>query len=402
MSNTAFHPSIFSTSKRSACDRCRSQKLRCPPREKATDRCSRCTRLGVQCTTSFHRPPGRVAKSLSAPSRVRHEIQPSPSSSSSPSTLPSQQNPLVSASLSAGDPALFSPTSLEAHFSTNFPFASSTQSNETLNPSPFTSNYFDDVGTLQISGYVSNAEAELAHNETDADEAHQLNDVSEQFSTTLDCDKRLSHLNLKLSTRLEQCFLGTSQRSPATSLSPSQESDYPVESGTWNSHTLGDILRDTVEFIGIVESHIPSRGSSTTRLNTSRLGTVVQLNLLSVHLQIIATYDRLLQHFYDQLCTDVLTPSSPTSSRQTPSTYGLGPLDLPGMEVAGFQVQQGTLQTKIVLETILHHLAVLERVMGLSMAWKVTDKQRDSPGTGLFNNKLSRLVLEAVGLSTLD
>ncbi|KAI1135884.1 hypothetical protein F5Y05DRAFT_164398 [Hypoxylon sp. FL0543] len=398
---------IFPTSKRSACDRCRSQKLRYPPREQATDRCSRCTRLGVQCTTSFHRPLGRVSKSSSAPSR---RIQPSPSPFS---TLPSQslgahgQSSPGPTSSSGGDcdSALFSFTSLETQLSTNFPFASS-QTSQPLDHSPFSSKHFDALASFPISDYSNIAEDGPAHIETDIEEADEVNGshLPTQPSSNLDCDKRLSHLNHKLSTRLEQCFLRINHNSHATPLSPSQESSGSAESASpWDSHALGDILRDTVEFIAIIESYTPGRdSSSTTRTNVPLLGTVVQLNLLSVHLQLIATYDRLLQHFYSQLCTDPLTPPSPTSSARTPPAHRSGMLDLPGMDVAGFRVQQGTLQTKILLETILHHLGIVERVMELPIAWRVTDRQRDSRGMGLFENRQARLVLEAVGLSTLS
>ncbi|KAK6067730.1 putative short-chain dehydrogenase [Seiridium cupressi] len=217
-------------------------------------------------------------------------------------------------------------------------------------------------------------------------------------------DKRLAHLNLALSTRLEQCPLGVDGSPRSTSISSSQESGCFVESGSWSSHILGHILRDTAEFIGIIESYTPPRrDSSTGRVTISRLGTVVQLNLLSVHLQLIAMYDRLLKHFCGQLCADASASSSVTPSTQATPAYCLSPFDLPEMGVAGFQVQQGTLQTKILLETILHNLAMVERLMGLPMTWRVTDRQRGSHSTaGVFENNQTRLVLEAVGLSAID
>ncbi|KAK9418761.1 hypothetical protein SUNI508_07781 [Seiridium unicorne] len=114
-------------------------------------------------------------------------------------------------------------------------------------------------------------------------------------------------------------------------------------------------------------------------------------------------YDRLLKHFCGQLCSDASASSSVTPSTQATPAYCLSPFDLPGMDVAGFQVQQGTLQTKILLETILHNLATVERLMGLPMTWRVTGRQRDSHSTaGVFENNQARLVLEAVGLSAID
>jgi hypothetical protein len=48
------------TFKRSACDRCRGQKLRCPrTEEQKGEPCTRCERAGAVCITSDARPPGR-------------------------------------------------------------------------------------------------------------------------------------------------------------------------------------------------------------------------------------------------------------------------------------------------------------------------------------------------------
>jgi hypothetical protein len=60
------------TSKRTACDRCRSQKLRCPARELGTNACTRCIRLGAWCVTSYPRPTGRAGKSGSQTLQAPH------------------------------------------------------------------------------------------------------------------------------------------------------------------------------------------------------------------------------------------------------------------------------------------------------------------------------------------
>ncbi len=48
--------SFFPTSRRSACDRCCKQKLRCPARENATQSCLRCVRASLPCTTGYIKP----------------------------------------------------------------------------------------------------------------------------------------------------------------------------------------------------------------------------------------------------------------------------------------------------------------------------------------------------------
>ncbi|EXJ70350.1 uncharacterized protein A1O5_06418 [Cladophialophora psammophila CBS 110553] len=57
---------------RSACDRCRSQKLRCPRSDKSKgDPCARCLGVGVQCVTSSARPLGRPRTTGVAERRTR-------------------------------------------------------------------------------------------------------------------------------------------------------------------------------------------------------------------------------------------------------------------------------------------------------------------------------------------
>ena len=53
--------SCFPTLRRSACDRCRKHKLRCPPRANATQSCQRCVRAGLQCITGYTKPLGRAS-----------------------------------------------------------------------------------------------------------------------------------------------------------------------------------------------------------------------------------------------------------------------------------------------------------------------------------------------------
>lgn len=63
------HSSQPSVSKRSACDRCRTQKLGCMRVDgHPTDACLRCVRSQVECVTSSSRRPGRPTKAAAAAS----------------------------------------------------------------------------------------------------------------------------------------------------------------------------------------------------------------------------------------------------------------------------------------------------------------------------------------------
>jgi hypothetical protein len=68
--------SYFPTSKRSSCDRCRKQKLACPPRESTLHPCSRCIRARTECVTGYTRPlgPSANARAGVGPSTISSHV----------------------------------------------------------------------------------------------------------------------------------------------------------------------------------------------------------------------------------------------------------------------------------------------------------------------------------------
>ncbi|KAI1073518.1 hypothetical protein F5B20DRAFT_513158 [Whalleya microplaca] len=430
---------MFPNPKRSACDRCRSQKLRCPPRDHTSQSCSRCTRLGANCITSFHRPLGRISKSrppgsprrFSQPELRPMRIEPSEAISlftarPSPLALPSQSIDLCDESLSVptntsqNTPAFFGPRSLGAFLSDDVRFSGGSQNEESEDGESLGFKESYKIGYLSMLNGRNNVESEPTVADT-TEMFHQLSDdcISEQPSCVLQCDQRLSHLNVRLSTRLTENFLGLkAHNSNPISRSPSQGSTPSEGARLWSSKALGDILRDTAEFASIIKSYNSRRSSTGQEENSSvgerldspsikpRLGTVVQLDLISAYLQIVATYDNLLQYLCSNFCTDDSPPSSPSLAQDSPA-YWLNPVGLewlqplPGMEVAGFQVHQGTLQAKLLLETILHHLAIVERLLGLPRTWRATDK-RESRGVGLFKDTKACLILDAISMNSFE
>ncbi|RAH75490.1 Zn(II)2Cys6 transcription factor domain-containing protein [Aspergillus aculeatinus CBS 121060] len=73
---------VYPAAKRYACDRCRTQKLRCPREQQGLhDPCARCIRAGVECVTSDAKPLGRPSRSdhrSIPPSRRQHPQHPQP------------------------------------------------------------------------------------------------------------------------------------------------------------------------------------------------------------------------------------------------------------------------------------------------------------------------------------
>ncbi|KAK8059121.1 hypothetical protein PG996_009051 [Apiospora saccharicola] len=56
-------PKVAATTKRSACDRCRAKRVRCPRAEDSIAPCPRCIRVGEPCVTGSPGRPGRPRKS---------------------------------------------------------------------------------------------------------------------------------------------------------------------------------------------------------------------------------------------------------------------------------------------------------------------------------------------------
>jgi len=166
----------------------------------------------------------------------------------------------------------------------------------------------------------------------------------------------------------------------------SEASPLPGKPELWSDPSLGDLLRDMSEFLAIMQSY--TQGESA----RPHLGTVVQLNMLSVYLQIVGTSDKLIQCLCRQF-------SRPESLGHQPTLSGAEePQPLPGLYLAGFHVQQGALQASLLLHTVMHHFSMMERMLGLPTEWRVVGK-REARSVGLLEDEQARLLLDAVSSS---
>lgn len=201
----------------------------------------------------------------------------------------------------------------------------------------------------------------------------------------LGCDHRLSSLNLDLSRRLQQYLaIARSQENPMLDMNP--DSPPATDSGKicQEGELFRDALSDTSEFLAIIQSYGSERrgGSSDTIHNASpRLGIIVTLNLLSVYLQLAMIYDKLFQCLSNQLFDASVASVA-------------GPETLPVLQLTGFSVQRGNLQTKILIHAILHQFEMIESILGLPTEFRVTEKQ-DSY-SGLFEDGRAGALLEAM------
>jgi hypothetical protein len=424
------HEAGFSTSKRSACDRCRSQKLRCPPRESSTEACSRCSRLGARCMTSYSRLTTRLGRG-NATSGALHPSRPvlkpkgtvpSPTHTSpqsqdlAPPSLPnstlSSLTNYNSISATAAVGAASRPTSypdlnqaleftrpehdLDSFASKHMGtvFTSSVSYQDRTEPVVTDVLYlgFNNVPILQSQ---SSSTCDTANTTSvPVQKQKQWNqEASRRASPTkvLECDERLSTLSANLSRHHQQCLALLEDGSKERSSVDSTEIQGCKESRS--SKLFGDALSDTAEFLAIVESYgsgevggasitgATCAGNSAT--SSTRVGLIIILSLISTYLQIVALYEKL---FYD-LCQQLLNPPA-----------GSGLQILPGLRLASFSVQQGNMQTKILVQAILYQFDKIERCLGLPVEFRVTEKH-EAYHTGVFGDERARILLEAVSNS---
>lgn len=225
---------------------------------------------------------------------------------------------------------------------------------------------------------------------------------AETSSDVLPWDHRLSNLCLRLSTRLQQfeAILGRSETNIRHTFPQSNETAQVLEHQEavpmWTPKLLGEVLGDTAEYLTIAQSYkvLLSEKSPAGKDNPS-VGVIVVLNLLSAYLQLVGIHQRLLQCLckvlHDASASSPSPPSWPfspaaavpaeaSSSARSDLQEELQPL--PGLQVAGFSIQQGGLQIKIMIEVILYHFSTMERLLGLPAELRVATTQREADNAG--------------------
>lgn len=165
----------------------------------------------------------------------------------------------------------------------------------------------------------------------------------------MELNHRLSSLCLTLSGRLQKCQNGgTGQLEQHLS---------------WDPEVFGSALDDTAQFLSIIRSCQPGavRGITSTGTSTSSLGIVITLNLLSAYIQLVTIFDRLLRSLRTQLGSEM----------DLLDWDGRGPQALPNLRLAGFAVQHGGLQARILLATMLYQFNTMGRLLGLPAEFRV-------------------------------
>ncbi|KAJ5113435.1 hypothetical protein N7456_001969 [Penicillium angulare] len=345
-------PALPTAPKRSACDRCRVQKLRCPPCAEGSSACARCVRLGAQCITSYPRPSN--AALLAHPhTQGQSDLRPKDIAMApveATTTIPEE----------------------------TFDYYSAAQSVSLASDNLF---FLDQSPTPELLGgeipqYPNDCPADFT---STVEQPRKDSSSQGAYESILECNRRLSGLVLDLSRRLEQCMLHK-PRGEKPSLEKSS-----------GSLLLEAALGDLSEFLVIVRSvtpHINRGGGSgdlgsqgSIHFSSSHINILILLHLIAAYFQIVVIYEQIFRSLSSQL----FDPSGKIPDKQRV---------LSGLQLAGLAMGPGTLQTKILIHAILHQFDLLERMLGLPADLRVTD----NPGTymGLFEGERARALLGAV------
>lgn len=365
-SHSTFHPSMslvsFATSKRSSCDRCRKQKLRCPTKDDATQSCARCVRAGAPCVMSYTRPRGRSQKDAipQDDEDTRKAIN---------SALPTPNSLMSSSSENTAEEASAQSWSLlnEYEFFPSLPSsyeAEQTQTNDEGAASLHYSSLYHELGIdihietpHLMQDAFPKAGAEFAPVETAGSDVHAARSPTPGLMRQLDCETRLAQLNLNLCRQLK-----------AQILYPTRCAEPVTENRTSNtSCALRDVLQSTESYIHVLQSLVACNGSGgspetlpSNRPAPSPLTFPCMLNLTSCFFHIVDLFNAFLENLVRELDTHDL--GSPSSSFQI----------LPELKLAGLPVHEASLQIKILVLAISHHFETMERLLGLPAELRVS------------------------------
>ena len=430
--------SFFPTSRRSACDRCRKQKLRCPPRENATQSCLRCVRASLPCTTGYIKPLGRSGgdgmatsshndpKSAADFNDVSAEgalgcmdLTPLDSQGfpSTAATLESMSSWIVPSSmndnLSLAQSWSQAPTQDMAsnyHLESHLHESLLPDNLLTCDAGPSTTeesngpqlNDLDRFLSAPTPSELSPGERSLHADSNTKQRQRRVASSGKDILSGAECEIRLSQLSLELSRQRQECVTNSQRGSLAGKENDSSES--PFESTSKNhrdqstSNPFGDALCSTLEFLNILLCYDSSGTSATSSavssshhsrdnsdVSHSSVSFACVLSLLSSYLRIVTIFDSLFHQLYELQCRNGTTSSDLVAGLQT----------LPDLHLAGFPVQQGILQTKILIQATQHQFELIEKALGLPVELRVSDRP-EVYHTGLLQNEWAGALLQAI------
>ena len=274
--------SVFPTARRTACDRCRRQKLRCPSRENASQLCMRCVQANLPCNTGYKKPLGRsVGDGLAIRSHNSVELSSDYEDRAAEGTWAYMD--VVSSGLQRTTPTVTifdsaTPWMMQDDQTLALGWSQMPASNGVLKDIfvPFTQDLLLTENSLPSYTPVTYAKegentpstghshlAPLTPSESSSEEGsiagsqqQILGNRTYPHLSFTECDMRLSQLNIHLSTQLQTCL---SLSRPGTTLSEYKSN--PKQSPNAISNSLsdrtssspfGDALRSISEYLNIL------------------------------------------------------------------------------------------------------------------------------------------------------
>lgn len=205
-----------------------------------------------------------------------------------------------------------------------------------------------------------------------------------------ECSSRLCRLRLALGNALGQCpgedgnfWNGVTSELRSSGLGARGA----VEQDT-AQNPFGEVLRNSSELLSIIQSFTqPERETSGTTSSSGRsvkppsqnttMDLVMILDIISAYVQILAIYDSLFQRLYTTLRGQGGGDVPGGAAAAVPQLQML-----PGLQLAGFSVRQGNLQTKILMEAMLYHIEMLEKVLLLPGDLRVCSHRGEGSSSG--------------------
>ncbi|KAK8079266.1 hypothetical protein PG994_003073 [Apiospora phragmitis] len=372
------------TAKRSACDRCRAKRVRCPSAEEENSRatCARCVRAGVACTTASPGYPGRPRKTP----LVDHGS--TPSDSATTPVVTDIYNTLPEANLkgwlAVGDASIFGFPSTEEH-----PPPDSFPTLEQLTTSPRHQELLDAPDSLDMTYAGQNFNNMLDVSTFDT----FFNTSGCLSSTTSDQPPREASLQAGFGERMKQrkSAMGAFLSDPRNTVENCAEIGGDTSMVIDNPVAIA--LTCTKQLIGLIRNvttatrqHAPSDLSthddllvpadvSSLTAQTESLSTETTLLIISGYLSLMRFYDSL---FHDASRTLSHMPPETFKSIKFKSVFRIA-------GISSLQDISGKAYAMLVIEVIQTQIQTLERCMGLPPAYCISGEAAGSLSSkGIF------------------
>lgn len=183
----------------------------------------------------------------------------------------------------------------------------------------------------------------------------------------IQCDPHLAGLNHELS---QQLHAWNQRLKVGASIELPRSLDQPLNSTeVEHSNPFRDALQAMSKLVAIGQRY------------KSRPSIVIVLQLLTAYLQVVGLCDHLFTRLQGQLQDTTGSKSQPMQS-------------LPGLQLAGVTVQQGDLQTKILVQAILHYFQTFEKALSLPRELCLYEPQMGREG--LLDQDQDQVLIQAL------